>query len=487
MTKLINAKDAVKIIKDNMTVVTDGFLMTNTPELLLSELGKRFKNTHHPQNLELWFPCGIGDFNGHGIDHWAQKGMVKTAIGSYWLSAIKMRALIEKNQMEGYCLPQGIILQMFRDCATHKPITVSKIGVKTFIDYAGGSLNDISDIHKFVGHLKIGNDNYLSFKTPHPDVALLRGGIIDKNGNISYQNEKVFLASMVLAMATHNNGGKVIVQVEKKVNYELDPKQVLLPSVLVDYAVISSFLLPSLSSENETSITIPNSIKVASKQAIRLMTEKDKTLNIGIGKYPEGVAKLLKEKKFNFIPTVESGVFGGTAQKGALFGTAENAQAIINSDYMFDFYDGGGLDLAFLGLAETDQDGNSNVSKFNDKISGCGGFIDITQNTHKLIFIGSFTAGGLKEKFENGKLTILQEGKIHKFVNHVQQITFSGDLAKENKQEVYFVTERATFKLTPKGLKLLYYISGIDLKNDILKQMDFMPIVDRNTKQIKFE
>ena len=495
----MTAQEAANLINDGDTVLVDGFLMTNTPEELLKVLGDRFKKTSHPNQLDIWFPCGVGNYQGKGLDHLAQKGMLSRVVGSHWGSMPKLQKMVNNNNIEAYCLPQGVIIQMMRDSATQKPITISKTGLDTFVDYtqAGGALNTMSLLVKsakkaskqLVHRVEINGQTYLAYQTPKPDVALITGGTADENGNISFENKDIFLTSVILAFAAHGNGGKVIVQVKKMVkNGALDPKQVKLPSAIVDYVVVESSNEAVQTPQKQTGSTpLPEIVLVAAKQVVKFLDQDDKMLNLGIGKYPEAVSQILSQNKTDFLTTLESGVFGGTAQIGGDFGTAKNAQAIVDNGYMFDFYDGGGLNAAVLGLAEADQKGNVNVSKFGDKIAGCGGFIDITQNTKKIFFIGSFTAGGLKEEIQNGKLKILHEGAIHKFVQNVQQITFSGNYANETDQEVYFVTERAIFKLTDKGLKLLSYASGIDLKRDVLDQMDFMPIIAKDVKRYKLK
>lgn len=488
--KIMTAQEAVNLIKDEDTVVCDGFLMTNTPEELLKVLGDRFKKTSHPNQLDIWFPCGVGNYQGQGLDHLAQKGMINRVVGSHWGSMPKLQEMANNNDIEAYCLPQGVIIQMMRDSATQKPITISKTGLDTFVDLLlnGGAINQkaLNEKHPLVRHMAINGEDYLAYQTPKPDIALLTGGIADENGNISYENEDIFLTSIILALAVHNNGGKVIVQVEKTVkNGQIDPQKVKIPSVLVDYVVpVAKY---KSNDHQQAKKPIDPLVMLSAKQAVQFLSEDDRVLNFGIGKYPEAVSQMLSQNKTDLLTTLESGVFGGMAQIGGDFGTAKNAQAIVDNGYMFDFYDGGGLDATILGLAEADQKGNVNVSKFGDKIAGCGGFIDITQNTKKIIFVGSFTAGGLKEKVVNGQLHILREGKIRKFVKNVQQVTFSGDYANGINQEVYFVTERTTFKLTNQGLKLLSYAPGIDLKRDVLDQMDFMPIIAKDVKRYKLK
>ena len=204
---------------------------------------------------------------------------------------------------------------------------------------------------------------------------------------------------------------------------------------------------------------------------------------MGIGT-PEYISNVAVEEEIDeyLTFTIESGIVGGIALKDIQFGTAKNPDSIMDHRLQFDFYDGGGLDMAYLGLAEGDMNGNVNVSKFGQLIAGCGGFINITQSAKKVFFCGTFTAGGLKTEIKNGKLSILTEGKKKKFVKKAEQITFSGEYAQKKDQAVMFITERAVFELKKDGLYLTEIAPGIDLKKDILDQMDFTPLISKNLK-----
>lgn len=219
---------------------------------------------------------------------------------------------------------------------------------------------------------------------------------------------------------------------------------------------------------------------ISRRAAMELRT--DAIINLGIG-IPEGIASVANEEGIKGLKlTVESGPIGGVPAGGKSFGAVSNPECILDQPYQFDFYDGGGLDMAFLGLAQCDASGNINVSKFGPKIAGCGGFINITQNAKKVVFCGTFTAGGLDVRVKDGKLEICQEGKSHKFLKDVEQITFSGNYAKRMNKDVLYITERAVFKLTQDGLVLIEVAPGIDIERDIMAHMDFRPLVSKDLK-----
>ncbi|KDE61448.1 CoA transferase, partial [Fusobacterium necrophorum DJ-1] len=306
--------------------------------------------------------------------------------------------------------------------------------------------------------------------------------------------------ALSIATAVKNNGGKVFVQVERMVK-SISPKDVKIPGILVDYVVISeaSNHMQTLSEQfNEMYVSnhlmlqegglsdfILDERKIIARRSAMVLGKEKRILNYGIG-MPEMIPLVLREEKQEkwFIPTVEPGAIGGTPMGGLNFGASINPTCIIDQPYQFDFYDGGGLDVAFLGLAQCDAVGNINVSKFGPKIAGCGGFINITQNAKEVVFCGTFTAGGLKIKVENGELRIIQEGKIKKFVSNLDQITFSGNLAAGKGKKVLYITERAVFELRKEGLTLIEIAPGIDLQKDILNQMDFVPLIAKDLKQI---
>lgn len=502
MAKFIKAKEVVDIIKDGMTVFLDGFVGIGIPEEVYIEVEKSFLEKGTPKDLKIMFAAGFGNAKtGAGLNRFAHKGMIEQVIGGHWGLAPNLGNLVNNCEIKGYNFPQGVIAQMFRDMAANKPGTISHVGLGTFVDpdLQGGKLNSITT-EDIVEKLHLNGRDVLFFKGQKGDIALLKGTTADCEGNISMEEEPLSLEVLSIAMAVRNNGGKVIVQVKRKMEEGyIQPKDVKIPGILVDYVVVAEnsanhmqtladnfreeFVTRKKVEPSQKEVAKLDERKIIARRCAMLLNKEQKILNYGIG-VPEMIATVLNEEnqEEHFVPTVEPGAIGGTPQGGLNFGASIYPRAIVDQPYQFDFYDGGGLDAAFLGLAQCDKEGNINVSKFGPKIAGCGGFINITQNAKSVVFCGSFTAGGLEIEVKDGKLVINQEGKIKKFINSVEQITFSGKVAKENSKKVVYVTERAVFELTKDGLVLSEIAPGVDLQKDILDQMEFAPIVAENLK-----
>ncbi len=492
--KIVTADEAVAIIRDGDTVATGGFVGTGFPEELAIHLGRQFQSSGRPRGLTLVYAAGQGDGGERGLNHLAQEGLVARVIGGHWGLVPGLQKLAMENKIKAYNLPQGVISHMYRDIAAHKPRTLTAVGLDTFVDprKGGGRIND-STTEELVELMVIDGREYLAYKTLPIDVALLRGTTADTEGNVSMEKEALTLEAQAIAMAARNSGGFVIVQVERIAEKgSLAAKSVKIPGILVDCVVVAkpehhwqTFAQPydpSLSGELRVPMAQVKPMDMGPRKIIArraaLELAANSVVNLGIG-MPEGVAVVANEEKVlrYMTLTAEPGVIGGMPMGGLNFGAAMNTDAIIDQPSQFDFYDGGGLDIAFLGMAQADAAGNVNVSKFGPKLAGAGGFINISQNAKQVVFMGTFTAGGLEVAVEDGRLRIVREGKANKLVAEVEHVTFSGPYAAAAGRPILYVTERAVLRLSPQGLELIEIAPGVDLERDVLAHMDFAPLI----------
>ncbi|MDO6732594.1 CoA-transferase [Marinovum sp. 2_MG-2023] len=498
--KIISAQDAAELVQDGATLAICGCENVLTPDALLSALGQRFVRSGAPVALTELHPIIVGMGEGRGLENLAHRGMVKRAIGSgySYLKSSKYTALLKEDAFEAHVMPMGTIFQMLRDCAAGRRRTLTRIGLSTFVDPAveGGCMNAAA-IQSLSRHVDIEGETHLAYDVVPIDVAFLRGTTADENGNISFEDEPVSLGARIMAQAAKASGGKVIVQVRRMTQSgSLHPRMVEIPGIFVDAVVVvpdqpfsgGEALNPALTGETRLPAKSVGAVPpgIARIVASRASAEvKDgETVNLGVG-MPIEVPKILHERAAaphaTYFP--EHGSVGGIPGDRAIFGTNINPDAIIDSTSVFDCFQGGGLDITFLGCGQIDSAGNVNVSKFNGIVPGCGGFIDIISRTPRIVFCGSFSAGGLDVMVADGDLKILTEGRHSKFVPEVEQITFSAELALQRGQQVLYVTERAVFQLSAQGLELIEIAPGVDLEQQVRRQIPFpITISDRLTK-----
>ena len=499
MAQFITPQEAAALVNDNDSLVVEGFLLNAVPEQLIGALEKRFLDSGYPRDITVLYSSSIGNGKGAGINRLGHEGLLKRVIGAHWNLAPTLGKMALENKIEAYNLPQGTLVHMFRDVAGGKVGTITHVGLKTFVDprQQGGKVNPRTT-EDLVEVINVAGTEQLFFKKLPMDICFIRASYADELGNITMEKEGITLEVTSVAQALHNTGGKVVVQVGKKVKAgTLDPKLVKIPGIYVDYIVVvpeeehmwevtreradahcgaarmPMDALPPLSLNERKIIARRAAMELAPGAAV----------NLGIG-VPEAIALVAAEEGISdfMTLTVESGPIGGIPAAVPIFGVSINPLCIMDQPAQFDFYDGGGLDMAFLGLAECDESGNLNVSRMGSRLAGCGGFINITQNSKRVFFCGTFTGKGLKTSISDGKLVIDQEGSLKKFLKEVQQITFSGEYAVERGTPVLYITERAVFELHADGLHLVEIAPGIDVERDILPNMDFMPIINGTPK-----
>jgi propionate CoA-transferase len=488
--RIVAAAEAVAAIPDGATVAVGGFVGAGHPEALTAALEQRFLETQTPRDLTLLYAAGQGDRGARGLNHLAHTGLLKRVVGGHWNLAPKLGQLALANQIEAYNFPQGVLCVLLREIAAKRSGVITKVGLNSFVDpqNGGGRLN-ARTTEPLVERLTLDNDTWLRYRAFPVTVGFIRATSADRRGNLSMEREGLIGEVLPIAQAAKNHGGIVIAQVERIVDRIADPKSVRVPGVLVDFIVVAEpaqhaqtfgeqFTAAYVTAADGHGTLAPlpfSERKIIGRRALQEI-RRGEIVNLGIG-LPEAVAAVAAEtgRLDEFTLTVESGPIGGIPAAGLSFGCSHFPDAVVDQPAQFDFYDGGGLDIAVLGAVEVDAQGSVNVSSFAGRFAGIGGFVNIAQNAKRLVFCCTFRAGDLAVAVADNALRIVREGQHAKFVRRVQQVCFHGPSALANGQQVLYVTERAVFELTRAGLVLREIAPGMDLQADVLEKMEFAP------------
>ncbi len=496
--KITTASEAVSLVQNGDVVLIGGSGGGHAvPEALIVALQARFLAERLPRDITLLHPVGIGDMVDQGVSRLAYPELLRRIVTAALVNTPAIQEMAKIDEIEAYTLPQGALSQLMREMAAGRPGLLSRVGLHTFVDpRQGGGRQSPSAQDDLVEVVELAGREWLFYKPYEVDVAFLRGTTADEQGNITMEHEAVFGEMLPMAQATRRSGGIVVVQVERLAQYgKLHPKDVKIPGMLVDLVVIDpnqkQTYLVDYSPAYAGELRVPLSeIKplpfderkvIARRAAMELFPGAICNLGAGVS---TGIANVAAEESFldQIVLTNEQGLIGGAPASGSDAGAAMNYDAIIDQPYQFDFYDGGGLDLAFLSFAQVDSQGSVNVSRFGEKVIGIGGFQNISQNGKKVIFSGTFTAGGVSLAWPDGRTLIQNEGRFKKFVEKLEQVSFHGPFAVESGQQILFITERAVFRLGKDGLLLVEVAPGIDIEQDIFAQMGFRPAAAADLK-----
>jgi acyl CoA:acetate/3-ketoacid CoA transferase len=493
ITKFLSAAEAALLVNDSDTVAISGNgAGMISAEAILGALEKRFLETGHPRDLTLVHSLGLGDRDAMGTNRLAHEGMVRKVIAAHFTWSPRMQKLVGEEKIEAYCFPGGVVEHLLREIGAGRPGLFTHSGLGTFVDpRQGGGRCNARSRETLVELMHVDGREVLHYKPFKVDVAIVRGTYADARGNVSPEEEAIDMDIQTIALAAHNSGGRVLAQVRQVVEAgSLHPRHVRIPGIMVDAVVAAPEQLQFYGLGYDATVSggrraqlgrlaaeMPAKLErriIARRAALEL--EPGASLNFGFG-IPGGIFAVIAEKGLGdqLWMSVEQGVHNGRMLDDALFGAARNADAIVSSIEQFDYYSGGGVDIAFLGMGEADAEGNVNVSRLGGTLIGPGGFIEIAQNAKKVVFCGTFDAQGTRMEYTGGSLRILQPGKVRKFVNRVEHITFSGAFARAHGQEVLYITERAVFRLGEPGLEIVEVAPGIEIDRDILPHMGFAP------------
>ena len=495
MSKVTSAEEAVKHVKDGAIVAVNSSSGLCCPDAVLAALGERFDKEGAPRDLTSVHPIAAGDFFGtKGVDHIAKSGMLSRIIGgSYPSGPTKAEPpliwqMITANEIKAYNVPSGIVFDMLREGAAKRPGVLTKVGMKTFVDpdLEGCAMNDAARDEPIVSRKSFEGEDWLYFRSIQPDVAIIRASTADERGNLSFEQEGAYLGAMEMALSARNSGGIVIAQVRRvAMNGSIRPHDVRVSGILVDHVVEAPDQLQTTATPYDPAIsgelirplhTFRTAEFNIGKVIARRVAQELKSgwaVNVGFG-ISANVPRILVEENLHGAVTwmIEQGAVGGIPLLDFKFGCSANAEAFVASPHQFSYFQAGGFDASLLSFLEVGKDGSVNVSRLSStphRTAGAGGFVDITARARKIVFSGNFNAGA-RMRVEDGKLIIDKEGKIAKFVDKVDQVSFSGERAREQQQDVTYITERCVIRLIEGELVVTEVAPGLDLQRDVLDQ-----------------
>lgn len=499
MYEIMTADEAIRLIRDGDCICVNSFVGIENPIELHEAIYRRYQKMQSPTHLTMISSAGFGVWDDeHNAEGYIREGAVDKLICGHFGAMLSTKKLVLEDRFEAYNLPLGCISHAIRAQAGGLPGALSKVGLDIFVDprKEGPGINRISIDDSLVKHVQVDGEEFLYYKLPKINIALIKGTAADRKGNITFDDMFMSGDALSICQAVKANRGKVIVQVDRLVDTPSRPRNAIIPGCLVDAIVVvepetrneaytaltGSFEIPyeewntwserldSVSVKQSKNNTVANIIGKRASKELRV----DDIVNIGIG-IPEMVSRFARKSGMLDMVTltVESGGIGGFPVSGEAFGAMIGAASVYDMANQFDLYDNGGLDVCFMGALEVDKEGNVNAHRGPGAFAGIGGFANITSKTPTVVFCFSFTAKGLEVSQTKGIVTVEKEGTISKFVDQVKSISFSARRAIANGQKVLYVTERCVFRLTPKGLKLIEVYPGIDVQKDILDLLPF--------------
>ena len=499
MYEIMTADEAIRLIRDGDCICVNSFVGIENPIELHEAIYRRYQKMQSPTHLTMISSAGFGVWDDeHNAEGYIREGAVDKLICGHFGAMLSTKKLVLEDRFEAYNLPLGCISHAIRAQAGGLPGALSKVGLDIFVDprKEGSGINRISIDDSLVKHVEVDGEEFLYYKLPKINIALIKGTAADRKGNITFDDMFMSGDALSICQAVKANRGKVIVQVDRLVDTPSRPRNAIIPGCLVDAIVVvepetrneaytaltGSFEIPyeewntwserldSVSLKQSKNNTVANIIGKRASKELRV----DDIVNIGIG-IPEMVSRFARKSGMLDMVTltVESGGIGGFPVSGEAFGAMIGAASVYDMANQFDLYDNGGLDVCFMGALEVDKEGNVNAHRGPGAFAGIGGFANITSKTPTVVFCFSFTAKGLEVSQTKGNVTVEKEGTIPKFVDQVKSISFSARRAIANGQKVLYVTERCVFRLTPKGLKLIEVYPGVDVQKDILELLPF--------------